>query len=76
MALFDQDNNLRCEYCGMNVFVERPMFIYTRTKGRIKDIITRENVGVVLECTNPKCRKTINKETSEFFANAEIVDKS
>lgn len=76
MALFDQNNELRCEKCGMNVFVERPMYIYKREKGRIKDMIIRESVGVVLECTNPKCRNTLNKETSKFFANAEIVDKS
>jgi hypothetical protein len=76
MALFDQNNELRCEKCGLNVFIERPMFVYTKGKGRIKDIITRENVGTVLECTNPMCRNIIYKENSNFFANAEIVDKS
>jgi hypothetical protein len=76
MALFDQSNELCCEACGMNVFIERPMYMYTRQKGRIKDTIIRENVGTVLECTNPKCRNIINKEMTNFFANAEIVDKS
>jgi len=75
MAIFNSNNELRCNHCGMNVFVERPMYMYTKQKGRIKDIITRTNVGTVLECTNPKCRHTINMENCKFFTDAEIVDQ-
>jgi predicted nucleic-acid-binding Zn-ribbon protein len=73
MALFDNNEEFRCNKCGCNTFTEKTIYHYSKTKGRIKDIIEQTSAGNYLECTNPECRNLIDKNKESYFKNSEVI---
>jgi hypothetical protein len=72
MAIYNNDDILKCNDCGGIIFEEKETFTYKKEKGRISDQVIKTKAGHVLACT--KCHAITNIEKSEFFKDAKVIE--